>query len=104
MESQSVAQLDPPTGPTGSSGARRPPRLFRYLWIILKNVIGWILILCSGAVGLVSPGPFGVPLFFIGFALITFPGKRGLTARVLKGKPIPHGSRPFRRWVAAVAL
>ncbi|HEX4797475.1 MAG TPA: hypothetical protein VH370_27020, partial [Humisphaera sp.] len=104
MDSQSVVQLEPPTGPAESPGARRPPRIIKYLWVILKNVIGWILILSSGAVGLVSPGPFGVPLFFIGFALITFPGKRGLTARVLKGKSIPRGSRPFRRWVAAVAL
>src|SRR5690242_14835965 len=83
---------------------RRPPRIVSYLWVIIKNVIGWVFILCSGAVGLVTPGPFGVPMFLIGFALITFPGKRKLTARVLKGKPVPPDSRPFRRWLAGLAL
>ena len=46
---------------------------------------------------------FGVPLFFIGFALITFPGKRA-DGRVLKGKAIAKDSRAFRRGVATVAL
>lgn len=104
MELKSIAHLDRPPEPELTSAYRRPPRLVKYAWIVLKNVIGWLLILCSGAVGLVSPGPFGVPLFFIGFALITFPGKRALTARMLKGRPIAPQSRPFRRGVAFVAL
>lgn len=83
---------------------RRPPRFVSYFWVILKNVIGWVLVLSSGAVGLVTPGPFGVPMFLIGFALITFPGKRKFTARVLKGKPIPQDSIAFRRGVAIAAL
>ncbi|HWB54058.1 MAG TPA: lysylphosphatidylglycerol synthase domain-containing protein, partial [Tepidisphaeraceae bacterium] len=29
------------------------------------------------------------PLFLIGFALVTFPGKRRLTARILYGRPLP---------------
>jgi hypothetical protein len=41
------------------------------------------------------PGPAGVPLFLIGFALIGFPGKRRLTARVLRGKPVKFPHRPF---------
>ncbi|HSV15396.1 MAG TPA: hypothetical protein VLI90_14145 [Tepidisphaeraceae bacterium] len=58
-----------------------------YLWLVLKNVIGWALILASGPVGLTVPGPGGLPLFIIGFAMITFPGKRALTSRVLRGRP-----------------
>ena len=43
----------------------------------------------SGVIaGPLVPGPGGIPLFLIGFALITFPGKRRLTARVLRGRPI----------------
>src|ERR1700722_18489121 len=57
-----------------------------YAWLIVKNVIGWALILVSPAVGFTLPGPGGIPLLLIGFALITFPGKRKITARVLPGK------------------
>ena len=34
----------------------------------------------------------GFPLFLIGFAMITFPGKRGLTARVMRGRPLRKNS------------
>jgi glycosyltransferase 2 family protein len=106
MEVKSAPHLEVPPSLSSASVAlfRRPPRLVQYLWIILKNIIGYILILGSGAVGISTPGPFGIPLFFIGFALITFPGKRALTARVLKGKPIAPDSRPFRRSVALASL
>lgn len=57
----------------------------QYAWFLLKNMLGWILILSSFVLGLV-PGPGGIPLFLIGFALVTFPGKRRLTARVLRGR------------------
>jgi hypothetical protein len=73
-----------------------PPRgrlVYYYLWLVLKNVIGWALILASGPVGLTLPGPGGLPLFFIGFAMITFPGKRALTSRVMRGRPWRQDSR-----------
>jgi hypothetical protein len=57
-------------------------------WLLLKNVIGWALILLSFVVGPLVPGPGGIPLFLIGFALISFPGKRRLTARVLRGRAV----------------
>src|SRR5687767_1110733 len=57
-----------------------------YAWFIVRNVIGWVLILCSPILGAVVPGPGGLPVFLIGFALVTFPGKRKLTARVLRGR------------------
>jgi len=106
MELKSTAHFEAPAPVSSASAAlfRRPPRFVQYLWLVLKNIIGYVLILGSGAVGISTPGPFGIPLFFIGFALITFPGKRALTARVLKGKPIAPHSRPFRRAVALMAL
>src|SRR5690242_8703470 len=104
MELNNLAQSDSPVLAHAEAAPRRPPRIVSYIWVIIKNIIGWVFVLCSGAVGLVTPGPFGVPMFLIGFALITFPGKRKLTARVLKGKPIAPDSRPFRRGLAAAAL
>ncbi|MGB7157145.1 MAG: lysylphosphatidylglycerol synthase domain-containing protein [Tepidisphaeraceae bacterium] len=57
-----------------------------YFWFILKNVIGWVLMLSALPIGMVVPGPGGLPIFLIGFALVTFPGKRKLTARVMRGR------------------
>lgn len=59
-----------------------------YTWWVVKNVIGWTLILVSPVVGVVLPGPTGLPLFLIGFAMVTFPGKRRVTSRLLRGLPI----------------
>jgi hypothetical protein len=73
-------------------------------WLILKNVIGWVLILLSFAAGPLVPGPGGIPLFLIGFALISFPGKRRLTARVLRGKPVRFKGGPFVLISLGVAL
>jgi hypothetical protein len=64
-------------------------------WLILRNVIGWVLILLSFVLGPLVPGPGGIPLFLIGFALVSFPGKRRLTARVLRGKPVRFNPGPF---------
>jgi len=60
--------------------------LAHYFWFIFKNVLGWILILGALPVGITLPGPGGLPLFIIGFAMVTFPGKRKLTSRVMRGK------------------
>lgn len=62
-----------------------------YTWWVAKNVIGWTLIVVSPVVGVVLPGPTGLPLFLIGFAMVTFPGKRRVTSRLLRGKPINLG-------------
>ena len=59
-----------------------------YFWFILKNVIGWTFILASPVLGVALPGPGGIPVFLIGFALVTFPGKRKITSRVMRGKPL----------------
>jgi len=75
-----------------------------YAWLILKNVIGWAFILISPAVGFTLPGPGGIPLFLIGFALVTFPGKRKLTARVLRGRPMNLERRRFDLIEIGIAL
>jgi hypothetical protein len=72
--------------------------------VVLKNVIGWVLILASFVAGPLIPGPGGIPLFLIGFALISFPGKRRLTARVLRGRPVRFGSGPFVLISLGIAL
>ena len=85
---------------------RTPSQRFlasRY-WLVLKNIIGWILILAALVAGPLVPGPGGIPLFLIGFALISFPGKRRLTARVLRGKPVRFRHTPFALICTGVAL
>lgn len=74
------------------------------LWFALKNLIGWTLILLSLVVGPLVPGPGGIPLFLIGFALVTFPGKRKLTARVLRGRRIRLERQATLLTIAAVSL
>ena len=72
--------------------------------MVLRNVIGWLLIVLSFVAGPLVPGPGGIPLFLIGFALVWFPGKRRLTARVLRGKPVRFNSGPFVLISLGVAL
>ncbi len=75
-----------------------------YFWFVLKNLLGWLLILSAGPIGVALPGPGGIPLFLIGFGLITFPGKRQLTARVLHGRPLDLSQRPFLLFKLALSL
>ncbi|HEX2974175.1 MAG TPA: hypothetical protein VHP11_17710 [Tepidisphaeraceae bacterium] len=89
----------------------RPPVLSRkqrffagYIWFVLRNLIGWTLILLSLVAGPLVPGPGGIPLFLIGFALVTFPGKRKLTARVLRGRVIQLQRRALLLTIAGVSL
>src|SRR3954449_3039615 len=88
----------------GPGGYRRPSLFANWFWFILKNVLGWILILTAMLMGPLVPGPGGLPLFLIGFGLITFPGKRRITARVLSGAPVSPQSRAYRRGVAGIAI
>jgi hypothetical protein len=83
----------------------RSQRFFasRY-WLVLKNILGWALILLAFTAGPLVPGPGGIPLFLIGFALVSVPGKRRLTARVLRGRPVRFASGPFVLISLGVAL
>ena len=51
-----------------------------------------------------NDGSGGLPLFLIGFALISFPGKRRLTARVLRGRPVQFRPALFALICAGTAL
>ncbi len=86
------------------AGSRRDRFFAGYSWLILRNVLGWSLILLSFVAGPLVPGPGGIPLFVIGFALISLPGKRRFTARALRGKPIAFRTKWFSRITLAVAL
>ena len=66
-----------------------------YLGFILKNVIGWTLIIAAPILGIALPGPGGIPVFLIGFALVTFPGKRRITTRFMRGRRLPVDSPLF---------
>ncbi len=89
----------------GTRPLRYGQRLFMtYAWLVLKNVIGWLLILFSLPAGALLPGPGGIPMFLIGFAMISFPGKRKLTARVARGKPIPKNSLTYQWGVAITCV
>lgn len=91
----------PPLPPLPS---RKQRFLAGYTWLILKNLIGWTLLLLALVAGPLVPGPGGIPLFLIGFALITFPGKRKLTARVLRGRPIRLQRRALLLTIAGISL
>ena len=102
--------------PTATEPSPPPPteRRFRlstagkffagYAWLVLKNVIGWAFILLSPVAGFTLPGPGGIPLFLIGFALVTFPGKRTLTARVLRGRAMNLEHKKFDLIEIGIAL
>src|SRR4051795_9393440 len=89
------ASRAPQRGPDAQSW-RGPSRYFAdYFWFILKNVIGWIFILAAPVLGVTLPGPGGIPVFLIGFALVTFPGKRKLTSRVMRGRRMQLEARVY---------
>jgi uncharacterized membrane protein YbhN (UPF0104 family) len=75
-----------------------------YFWFIFKNVFGWLLIIAAFPVGILLPGPGGIPIFLVGFALVTFPGKRRLTSRVMAGKGLPIHTALFTFLTAFVSI
>ena len=50
------------------------------------------------------PGPGGIPLFLVGFALANIPGKRRITARVPRGRQVRLRHGPSGLTSLAVAL
>src|SRR6266404_9410760 len=87
------APSPPPPDESRLQSARR--FLNEYAGFIARNLVGWILVLMALPVGFLFPGPLGFPIFLIGFALITFPGKRRLTARVLRGRGLVLEARAY---------
>src|SRR3954466_7473252 len=105
----------PPPEQFEAAGPTPPPRTVRalsgvrefiadYFWFVLKNVVGWVFILGSPGVGVILPGPGGLPLFLIGFALVTFPGKRKLTSRLMRGVPVRFDPAYFTFLVTVIAV
>jgi hypothetical protein len=76
----------------------------RYAAVIVKNIVGWILIVSALLVGGVFPGPLGTPIFLIGFAMISLPGKRRLTSGALRGKTINIHTQRALSWRLAFSL
>jgi glycosyltransferase 2 family protein len=64
-------------------------------WFIAKNVIGWLLMLSALPIGVALPGPGGIPIFLVGFALATIPGKRRMTSHVMRGRPVRVNAKYF---------
>jgi hypothetical protein len=75
-----------------------------YAWSLAKNALGWLLIAASLVLGPAVPGPGGIPLFLIGFAMVSFPGKRRLTARVFRGRRIGQPHRIYYLVCLAISL
>ena len=97
--------LAPPSQPEPAGAAWDLRRWVEtYFWFILKNVIGWLCILGSPILGVLLPGPGGIPLFLIGFALVTLPGKRRLTTRVMRGGQLPIDSPLFTGLVTFMSV
>src|SRR4051812_29875054 len=71
---------------------------------VFKKVLGWIFILASPVLGITIPGPGGIPVFLIGFALVTFSGKRKLTSRVMRGRGLPIDMEVFTFLTAFFAI
>lgn len=83
----------------------RVERFFReYAGFIIRNLVGWMLILLSPVLGVAVPGPGGLPVFLIGFALVTFPGKRRLTSRVLRGRRLRLEDKGYFYLAAALSI
>src|SRR4051812_774842 len=93
-----------PTAPAESRAIRLRRFLNEYAWIIVRNLVGWLMILSSPLLGVTFPGPGGLPVFLIGFALVTFPGKRKLTARVLRGRRLRIEDRAYAYIAAFIAI
>ncbi|MDZ7316635.1 MAG: PGPGW domain-containing protein [candidate division KSB1 bacterium] len=64
---------------------KRHPAI-RMLLILLKNLIGWVVIL-AGIAMLVLPGQ-GILTIIAGLMLINFPGKYGLERRLISRPPV----------------
>jgi len=71
--------------------------VLRYGWLVLKNTIGYVLVL-AGIAMLVLPGQ-GLVTILIGVGLLDFPGKRRLESRIVRRRPV----RRAINWIRARA-
>ena len=92
------------TTPSSLSPRGKRRTVIRYAWVAGRNVVGWLLILAAVPVSGLVPLPLGTPMFFIGFGLISFPGKRRLTSRLLRGRTINLTTRAVLLRITVVSL
>lgn len=64
-------------------------------WAIVKNVVGWVLIV-AGAAMLVLPGP-GLLVVLIGVMLADFPGKYRIERWIISRRGVFRGANWLRR-------
>ncbi|HEX8324827.1 MAG TPA: hypothetical protein VF595_13040 [Tepidisphaeraceae bacterium] len=76
-----------------------------YFGAILKNVLGFLLILLAfpAVVAIPIPGG-GLLMFLVGFAMVAFPGKRKITSTLLRGRPLRIEASIFTTATTAVSL
>ena len=98
-----MSSQDPPPKPVDTT-PEAGSFFAQYPGVIIKNVIGWLLMLSALVLGSFFPIPIGTPMFIIGFAMISLPGKRRLTSGALRGIPINLYTRKARMWRLAVSL
>lgn len=79
----------------GAEALRRQHPALRLMFLILKNVLGFFLLI-GGLLMLVTPGQ-GILTLVIGLFLIDFPGKRRLEIRLVRWKPLRRAVDWIRR-------
>lgn len=67
---------------TDPARLRTRHRFLRILWLVAKNMIGWLLVV-AGIGMLVLPGQ-GILTILIGLMLASFPGKKALQCRLIR--------------------
>lgn len=80
---------------THEIAGRSNSRLLHYLWLILGNSLGAILVL-AGIAMLVLPGQ-GVIAIVLGLSLMSFPGKRKIIRWILERKSLRRTMNWLRR-------
>ncbi|MEN8714251.1 MAG: PGPGW domain-containing protein [Verrucomicrobiales bacterium] len=69
-----------------ADAVRESHPVLRVVFLILKNLLGWIVLL-SGILMLLTPGQ-GILTILIGIMMINFPGKRRLEIKLVSVKPL----------------
>lgn len=69
--------------------------LLRWTGLILKNIVGWILVL-AGLAMILLPGQ-GLLTIAIGVVMLDFPGKHNLESKIIRQKPIAKSIHWLRK-------
>ncbi len=80
---------------THNVGIRHANQLVHYLWLLVRNLFG-ILLIASGVAMLVLPGQ-GVITILLGLSLMAFPGKNRILRWILERKSVRKTMNWIRR-------